>query len=92
MAPRCWESSAKRTALFSNSAREIGPRELSRRTDAVGPAARADARGRRRQIDDRDKMKPGPKFYEWERRGVPIRLECGAHPPCCPLLLLPLPY
>lgn len=24
-----------------------------------------------------DKMKPGAKFFEWERRGVPLRLECG---------------
>jgi prolyl-tRNA synthetase len=22
-------------------------------------------------------MKPGPKFYEWERKGVPIRIEVG---------------
>jgi prolyl-tRNA synthetase len=27
-------------------------------------------------IDDRD-MRPGAKFYEWERRGVPIRIELG---------------
>ena len=22
-------------------------------------------------------MKPGPKFYEWEKKGVPLRIECG---------------
>ena len=27
-------------------------------------------------VDDRD-MRPGAKFYEWERRGVPIRIELG---------------
>ena len=27
-------------------------------------------------IDDRD-MRPGAKFYEWERRGVPMRIELG---------------
>src|SRR5690606_12535697 len=27
-------------------------------------------------IDERD-MRPGAKFYEWERRGVPIRIELG---------------
>jgi len=27
-------------------------------------------------IDDRD-MRPGAKFYEWERRGVPLRVELG---------------
>jgi prolyl-tRNA synthetase len=27
-------------------------------------------------IDDRD-LRPGAKFYEWERRGVPMRIELG---------------
>ncbi|HEX9130552.1 MAG TPA: proline--tRNA ligase [Gemmatimonadaceae bacterium] len=28
-------------------------------------------------VDDRDGMKPGAKYYEWELRGVPLRLELG---------------
>ena len=28
------------------------------------------------KIDDRD-MRPGPKFFEWEKKGVPVRLEVG---------------
>jgi prolyl-tRNA synthetase len=28
-------------------------------------------------VDARDTLKPGPKFYEWERKGVPARLEIG---------------
>jgi prolyl-tRNA synthetase len=28
-------------------------------------------------IDNRDNMKPGAKYYEWERKGVPIRVEVG---------------
>ena len=28
-------------------------------------------------IDDRDGIKPGAKYYEWELRGVPIRMELG---------------
>ncbi len=28
------------------------------------------------EIDDRD-LRPGAKFYHWERRGVPIRIELG---------------
>ena len=28
-------------------------------------------------IDDRDGVKPGAKYYEWELRGVPIRMELG---------------
>jgi prolyl-tRNA synthetase len=33
--------------------------------------------GVRVHIDARDTMKPGPKYYEWERKGVPIRIEIG---------------
>lgn len=32
--------------------------------------------GIRSEIDDRD-IRPGAKFYEWERKGVPLRLEFG---------------
>lgn len=28
-------------------------------------------------LDERDGMKPGAKYYEWESRGVPVRLEVG---------------
>jgi prolyl-tRNA synthetase len=28
-------------------------------------------------MDARDTLKPGPKFYEWERKGVPMRIEIG---------------
>jgi prolyl-tRNA synthetase len=33
--------------------------------------------GVRVELDDRDGMKPGAKYYEWEGRGVPVRLEIG---------------
>jgi prolyl-tRNA synthetase len=33
--------------------------------------------GVRVHVDARDNMKPGPKFYEWERKGVPVRMEIG---------------
>jgi len=29
------------------------------------------------RVDDRDGIKPGAKYYEWEMRGVPLRLEIG---------------
>ncbi len=29
------------------------------------------------EIDDRDNMKPGAKYFEWERKGVPLRMEIG---------------
>jgi prolyl-tRNA synthetase len=28
-------------------------------------------------VDARDTLKPGPKYYEWERKGVPLRIEIG---------------
>jgi len=33
--------------------------------------------GLRVEVDARDGMKPGAKYYEWEGRGVPLRLEVG---------------
>lgn len=35
------------------------------------------AEGIRVKIDDRDNMRPGAKFFEWEKKGVPVRLEVG---------------
>ncbi len=29
------------------------------------------------KVDDREGIKPGAKYYEWEMRGVPLRLELG---------------
>ena len=29
------------------------------------------------RVDDREGIKPGAKYYEWEMRGVPLRLELG---------------
>ncbi len=31
----------------------------------------------RTHIDDRDNLTPGAKFYEWEMKGVPFRIEVG---------------
>lgn len=33
--------------------------------------------GVRLRIDDRDGMSPGAKFYEWELKGVPLKIEVG---------------
>jgi len=33
--------------------------------------------GVRSKVDARDHMNPGAKFYEWERKGVPLRIEIG---------------
>jgi prolyl-tRNA synthetase len=33
--------------------------------------------GVRVHVDDREGLNPGSKYYDWERRGVPLRLEIG---------------
>lgn len=33
--------------------------------------------GIRVEVDERDHVRPGAKFYEWELKGVPLRLELG---------------
>ena len=29
------------------------------------------------KVDDRENVRPGEKYYEWERKGVPLRIELG---------------
>lgn len=43
---------------------------------AMDMERKLNAAGIRVQLDERD-IRPGRKFYEWERRGVPLRLEIG---------------
>jgi prolyl-tRNA synthetase len=53
--------------------------------DDVGPVLeKAEAlrrsladRGVRAKVDTRDHLSPGNKYYEWERKGVPLRMEVG---------------
>ncbi len=53
--------------------------------DDVGPVLeKAEAlrssladRGVRVRVDARDYLSPGNKYYEWERKGVPLRMEVG---------------
>lgn len=39
--------------------------------------AELQAAGVRVRVDDREGMNPGAKYYEWERKGVPLRIEIG---------------
>ncbi len=56
-------------------------RKEEEREDVVGKAHELRDRltdaGVRVRVDDRDHLNPGAKFYEWERKGVPFRLEIG---------------
>lgn len=40
-------------------------------------AADLRSQGVRVRVDDREHLSPGNKFYEWERKGVPLRVEVG---------------
>uniref|UniRef100_A0A7S3FCH0 proline--tRNA ligase n=1 Tax=Haptolina ericina TaxID=156174 RepID=A0A7S3FCH0_9EUKA len=42
-----------------------------------GAVAEMRAAGVRVHVDTRFRLKPGNKFYEWERKGVPLRMEAG---------------
>ena len=46
-------------------------------SDMLGDWERRDPGRLRVHIDDRDGIKPGAKYYEWELRGVPLRMELG---------------
>ncbi|HXY31838.1 MAG TPA: proline--tRNA ligase [Gemmatimonadaceae bacterium] len=52
--------------------------EAARRIQtALGGPQRSEPNRLRVRLDDRDNMKPGAKYYEWEMRGVPVRMELG---------------
>jgi prolyl-tRNA synthetase len=45
--------------------------------DTLGGWDRREEERRRIHVDAREGIKPGAKYYEWELRGVPLRLEIG---------------
>ncbi|HRV30650.1 MAG TPA: proline--tRNA ligase [Kiritimatiellia bacterium] len=54
------------------------PEEQERTTaEAQAVAAELRRQGLSVKVDDREGMQPGAKYYEWERKGVPVRLEIG---------------
>jgi len=57
-----WKGDDERAAVLEVAGR------LARDTEEAGVRVR---------VDDRDAMSPGAKFYEWERKGVPLRIELG---------------
>jgi prolyl-tRNA synthetase len=57
-----WKGDSERGTLLDVAARV--------RADLLRAGVRAD-------VDAREGMKPGAKYYEWEGRGVPLRLEIG---------------
>ncbi|MGD9612813.1 MAG: proline--tRNA ligase [Kiritimatiellia bacterium] len=54
------------------------PEEQARTTaEAQAVAAELRAQGLAVKVDDREGLQPGAKYYEWERKGVPVRIEIG---------------
>ena len=53
--------------------------EGTKAVDALvdGLVAECKALGVRVKVDERPNMRPGAKFFEWERKGVPLRVEVG---------------
>ena len=45
--------------------------------DTLGSWERPEHQRRRIHIDEREGMKPGAKYFDWELRGVPLRMELG---------------
>lgn len=56
-----WESAQQRSLMLEIAGRVKGVLQRQLRV----------------RVDDREAVNPGSKFYEWERKGVPIRLEIG---------------
>lgn len=54
---------AEKQALVTDAAEKL-------RAELVGAGLRV-------HVDDRLSIKPGAKYFEWERKGVPLRLELG---------------
>lgn len=52
-----------------------GKEALEKALDAL--VAGLKSKGLRVKVDDRDFMRMGAKIYEWERKGVPLRIELG---------------
>jgi prolyl-tRNA synthetase len=52
-----------------------GQQEMSKALDALVQSLK-DA-GLRVKVDDRDYVRSGAKYFEWERKGVPLRIELG---------------
>jgi len=58
--------------IYKTDAERAQVLEAARQT-----AAELKAQGLSVKLDDRDGLSPGAKYYEWEGKGVPLRIELG---------------
>jgi prolyl-tRNA synthetase len=61
----------------SDEERSLVLEAANRIAKSLGAWDRRESARLRVHIDARDGMKPGAKYYEWELRGIPLRLEIG---------------
>jgi prolyl-tRNA synthetase len=70
--PRLAQYQAVIVPIYKTDAERVMALEVAQRIKADLQKA-----GFRIHVDARDGLKPGAKYYEWEARGVPLRLEIG---------------
>ncbi|MDT8435138.1 MAG: proline--tRNA ligase [Gemmatimonadota bacterium] len=70
--PRLAPHQAVIVPIWRNDGQRAAVLEAGERARAALAAA-----GVRVRLDAREGLNPGAKYYEWERRGVPLRLEVG---------------
>ena len=63
-----WKSDEERSRVLDAARRIVA---------SLGDWERRDPNRLRVRLDDRESMKPGAKYYDWEMRGVPLRMELG---------------
>ena len=63
-----WKTDEERAAVFA---------EAHRIKEELGSFKRPDHERLRVHVDDRIGVKPGAKYYHWELRGIPLRMEIG---------------
>lgn len=54
-----------------------GPEHDNVMKEVQGIVASLKSKKVRVKVDDRDNMRPGAKYFEWERKGVPLRIDIG---------------
>lgn len=55
---------------FKNKTEEVNNKSFEVKKELEG-------KGYRVEVDDRETLKPGKKYNEWEMKGVPLRIEVG---------------
>ena len=60
------------------NAKKMSPEEQSQLQSSLDDLTSSlKVQGIRYKVDDRDYIRPGAKYFEWERKGVPLRIEIG---------------